>query len=71
MALSTRQLSVGRCPFCNKYPEWFNDVPLRAFCWGTDRRPHLEASRVVTGKAQPYGKVTRSKWKVEQRVEKY
>ena len=62
MSLNARQKAVGKCAACGNYPDWFNDVPLRAFCWGTDDNPHEEMSRVVPGKAQPYGKVGETKW---------
>lgn len=46
------QLIVGQCPKCNKHPDWFNDVPLRAFCWGTEKNPHVEMTRVVHSKSK-------------------
>ena len=49
--------NVGPCPRCGKVPTWFNDVPLRAYCWGTEQDPHLELSRLVTGSAQPYADI--------------
>jgi hypothetical protein len=52
--LSRFQKNVGRCPICGEYPTWFNDVPLRAFCWGPDGKPHEEWSKVITGEDQPY-----------------
>jgi hypothetical protein len=64
MAKYTRfQRAVGVCPKCGRYPTWFNDVPLRAFCWGTDKKPHIEMSRVVPDPAQIYGKVGKTNWK--------
>lgn len=61
--LNARQLAVGKCPKCGKHPDWFNDVPLRAFCWGDEETgEHPEMSRVVPGKAQPYGKGGKTKW---------
>ena len=62
MNLNVRQKAVGKCPVCHKHPDWFNDVPLRAFCWGTEKRPHNEMSRVVPGKLQPYGNGGKTKW---------
>ena len=38
--LTSRQKAVGKCPICKKYPTWFNDVPIRAFCWGTKTKKH-------------------------------
>ena len=59
------QESVGVCPICGKLPTWFNNVPLTAYCFGrSEKEQHAEATRIVTGKAQPYGKVTRSVWKI-------
>jgi hypothetical protein len=60
--LTIRQKAVGKCPKCKKHPTWFNDVPLRAFCWGTDKKPHVEMTRVVPGKAQTYGNGGKTKW---------
>lgn len=56
------QASVGACPRCGMLPTWFNDVPLRAFCWGPDNVPHCEMSRVVPDPAQPYDSVAGSDW---------
>lgn len=43
------------CPFCAEPPTWFNDVPLRAFCWGADGGPeHQEWSVVVPPPYNPY-----------------
>jgi hypothetical protein len=25
---------LGPCPVCGKKKWWYNDVPLRGFCWG-------------------------------------
>lgn len=66
--ITPRQEAVGKCPVCGKVPTWFNDVPLRAFCFGTEDNEHPEASRIVPGPAQPYGKVTRSVWKVAKQI---
>ena len=52
--LHTRAEAVGRCPKCQKSPEWFNDVPLRAFCWGTDEQPHDEMTAIVPLPLNPY-----------------
>ena len=63
-----RAKAVGNCPICGKVPDWFNDVPLRAFCWGTEDEPHDEASRVVPGDAQPYGRTGETHWKIRKDV---
>jgi len=50
--------SVGPCPYCGKLEDlWLNDVPLRAFCWGTEDKPHREWHKLVP-------KTTRKKVKV-------
>jgi len=51
---AARAEAVGLCPKCDKLPEWFNDVPLRAFCWGTDEKPHSELSAIVPLPHNPY-----------------
>ena len=58
------QESVGNCPICGELPDWFNNIPLMAYCYGSDEKPHAEATRIITGKAQPYGRITRSVWKI-------
>ena len=52
--LDKYQKAVGRCPICGKYPTWFNDIPLTAYCWGTEEDEHEEWNKVIPGKAQPY-----------------
>jgi hypothetical protein len=44
------------CPKCGTAPDWYNDVPLRAFCWGgKDGHPeHAEWSKVVPAPYNPY-----------------
>lgn len=65
--MSKFQLAVGPCPVCQRKPTWFNDVPLRAFCWGTESREHSEASCVVPWPAQPYGRgPMKAAWRVEE-----
>lgn len=46
--------AVGPCPVCGKKKWWYNDVPIAAFCWGTERKPHAEVKRVLKGEFQPY-----------------
>lgn len=62
------QKAVGRCPICGRYPGWFNDVPLTAFCWGpAGPRNHekREARCVVPWPLQPYGRGPRkARWKI-------
>ena len=56
--------SVGPCPVCGRIPDWFNDVPLKAFCWGTKENPHPEARKTVPYADQPYGYAGRTRWVV-------
>lgn len=47
--------SVGPCPRCGKRTHfWYNDVPLRAFCWGTEEKEHREWSKVIPRPFNPY-----------------
>lgn len=47
--------AVGDCPICQtKQYLWLNDVPLRAFCWGSEERLHQEASWLVPPPNNPY-----------------
>ena len=39
--------AVGKCPKCGKKITWFNDIPLRGFCWGTEEKEHSEYSVAV------------------------
>jgi len=32
---------------CKKVKWWYNDLPLRAFCWGSPDDEHKEVSRVA------------------------
>lgn len=53
--LSIYEKAVGACPYCGKQKGlWFNDVPLRAFCWGTEKKPHKEWKKLVPPPANPY-----------------
>lgn len=49
--------NVDCCPKCGKMPTWFNDIPLRAFCWGTTEKEHIEMSAIV-----PKNKNEKAKW---------
>lgn len=63
--------AVGPCPVCGRKKHWYNDVPLKAFCWGANGSDeadsdHGEASCVVPDPLQPYGRVgTKMRWRVE------
>lgn len=40
--------AVGACPFCKKKTKFFyNDMPLKAFCWGPEQKPHKQWSKIV------------------------
>ena len=44
---SKYSLAVGPCPICNSINHWLNNIPLTAYCWGTEDNPHTEWSKVV------------------------
>ncbi len=48
------QKAVGRCPYCKRYPTWFNNVPLKAYCWGLDNKQHREWHKLVPKPHNPY-----------------
>ncbi len=54
MNLKPHQKAVGKCPKCGRTPTWFNDVPLRAFCNGTDKKEHAEMTCIVPPPTNPY-----------------
>lgn len=60
--ITAAQTAVGNCPICNKAPGWFNNVPLRAYCWGQPGAEHNEARRIVPSPYQPYGEYNRTRW---------
>jgi hypothetical protein len=31
---------IGPCPTCGKKTWWYNDIPLKAFCWGSEDNEH-------------------------------
>lgn len=49
-----RHFAVGPCPKCGRLDTWLNDVPLRAFCWGTDDKEHPEWTKRIPAKFNPY-----------------
>tara|TARA_Y100000034_G_scaffold99386_1_gene122064 strand:- start:235 stop:525 length:291 start_codon:yes stop_codon:yes gene_type:complete len=67
---SKYQLAVGKCPACDTYPDWFNNVPLTAYCFkddcpGFDESTGAFMKRVVPPGTQPYndlGDTWGSKW---------
>lgn len=57
------QDAVGPCPLCGKTPGWFNDIPLKAYCWGTGNDEHPCVYKVVPSPYQPYGDVSKqTRW---------
>jgi len=46
--------AVGPCPKCGGLAHWYNDVPLRAFCWGGEGKEHKEWSKEVPIPHNPY-----------------
>lgn len=46
--------AVGPCPHCGSTEHWYNDVPLKAFCWGTEKKRHRQWSKVVPPPYNPY-----------------
>jgi hypothetical protein len=48
------QWAAGPCPHCGRVDHWLNDVPLSAFCNGTEAKPHREWQRRVPVPFNPY-----------------
>jgi hypothetical protein len=47
--------AVGKCPYCGRLKDlWLNDVPLKAFCWGTEKKPHKEWKKTIPRPYNPY-----------------
>lgn len=44
----TKYWEKMECPYCHKKEGdlWYNNVPLRAYCLGTDKKPHKEWSKI-------------------------
>lgn len=40
-------LAVGACPRCGRLDNWLNNVPLTAYCNGSEEQPHREWKKVV------------------------
>lgn len=36
-----------KCSICGKSNLWVNDIPLKYFCWGTEKNPHKEWTKLV------------------------
>ena len=43
-----------QCPKCGHFITWFNDVPLRGYCWGPDNKAHRAWSAIVPREYNPY-----------------
>jgi hypothetical protein len=41
------QIAAGPCPHCGRMDTWLNDIPMKAFCRGTDKQPHKTWEKVV------------------------
>jgi hypothetical protein len=48
------QEATGPCPLCGQLPTWWNDIPLRAYCDGTEEVPHVAMTVVVPWPESPY-----------------
>ena len=46
--------AIGKCPKCGRIIKWFNGIPLKGFCWGTEEEEHSEYSALVPPKLNPY-----------------
>lgn len=46
--------AVGACPYCGRLDTWLNNVPLTAYCGGSEEHPHKEWEKVVPRPFQPY-----------------
>ena len=56
--------AVGPCPKCGAFEDlWFNNVPMTAYCWGTEDNPHCELVRIVPNPMQIYGQVGKTEWR--------
>ena len=38
---------IGVCPRCGNDKLKYNNVPLTAYCWGPESKPHKQWSKVV------------------------
>jgi hypothetical protein len=51
---SRKAKSIGElidpCPKCGRTINWFNDIPLKGFCWGPPDNEHEEYSVIVCQK---------------------
>jgi len=45
---------VMKCGRCGKEITWFNDVPLTAFCYGTEEKEHACWHKIVPRPHNPY-----------------
>jgi hypothetical protein len=35
------------CKVCGRKITWFNDIPLKGYCWGTEEKEHKEYKVVI------------------------
>lgn len=35
------------CKICGRKITWFNDIPLKGYCWGTEEKEHKEYKILV------------------------
>lgn len=47
-------LAVGPCPYCNRLDHCVNDIPLTAYCEGSEEEPHKEWEKVIPSPYNPY-----------------
>ena len=46
--------AVGSCPHCGRLDTWLNNIPLTAYCWGSEENPHKEWKKEIPKPFQPY-----------------
>lgn len=47
-------LAVRPCPYCGRLDTWLNNVPLTAYCGGSEEEPHEEWEKVIPSPYNPY-----------------
>lgn len=47
-------LAVGPCPYCNRLDHCVNDIPLTAYCGGSEEEPHKKWEKVIPSPYNPY-----------------
>ncbi|MGG6267130.1 hypothetical protein ACQ4M3_13260 [Leptolyngbya sp. AN03gr2] len=51
---SPQNLAAGPCPRCGRLDHWLNNIPLTAYCYGSEENPHEEWSTVIPTPFNPY-----------------